>query len=298
MPTGGRLGVETVKKIKLGDDLEIFTTSVPEAEYIYREIFEEDCYLRHGGKLRADAVVLDVGGNIGMFSIYMRQRFPDATILSFEPVDPIRELMEKNLALNDVQVEIRPYGLSSEAREVTFTYFPHLPGNSTMYPRKLTRSLLKQMRLGLFVMEERGWVGGIFNIPLLGPFLFRRVAKYYWKPRKVISEVRTLSSVIDEEGLQRLDLVKIDVERSELDVLQGIEERHWDRIGRVVLEVSMLGEEVPRDRLDTISQLLEKQGFRVLVHQDDRLKEWQETIETKMGVDGRSDYTVYGWRED
>ena len=41
----------------------------------------------------------------------------------------------------------------------------------------------------------------------------------------VSAQLRTLSSVIAEEGIDRIDLLKINVEKSELDVLLGLEPR-------------------------------------------------------------------------
>ena len=50
-------------------------------------------------------------------------------------------------------------------------------------------------------------------------------------------ELRTLASVIEDEPLDRVDLLKIDVERAELDVLRGIDEEGWPAIEQIVAEV-------------------------------------------------------------
>jgi hypothetical protein len=50
--------------------------------------------------------------------------------------------------------------------------------------------------------------------------------------------VRTLSGVIREHGVQRIDLLKIDVEGAETDVLAGLEEYHWPLVRQMAMEIS------------------------------------------------------------
>src|SRR5262249_8164805 len=75
--------------------------------------------------------------------------------------------------------------------------------------------------------------------------------------------VTTLSAVIAAHRIGRIDLLKIDAERSEWDVLVGIEEADWPKIGQVVLEVHDGAEAVGR-----ITDLLAARGFAVAVEQD------------------------------
>ena len=46
----------------------------------------------------------------------------------------------------------------------------------------------------------------------------------------------TVSDVIDSHDLERVGLLKVDVERAELAVLRGIRPEHWRRIRQVVME--------------------------------------------------------------
>ena len=63
--------------------------------------------------------------------------------------------------------------------------------------------------------------------------------------------LKTLSEVMREEQIERIDLLKIDVESSELDVLAGIEEEDWPRIKQIAIEVHS------RSILESVSSLLE-----------------------------------------
>src|SRR5262249_51159286 len=83
------------------------------------------------------------------------------------------------------------------------------------------------------------------------------------RSRSITCEFRTLSEVIDEEGIETIDLVKIDVEKSELEVLGGIRAEHWPRIRQMIVEVHSLG-----GRLDAVTALLRTSGFEVTVDRD------------------------------
>lgn len=51
------------------------------------EVILDDCYKLESWQkcLRADATILDIGGNVGLFSLAARQAFPEAGIYSYEP---------------------------------------------------------------------------------------------------------------------------------------------------------------------------------------------------------------------
>ena len=84
-----------------------------------------------------------------------------------------------------------------------------------------------------------------------------------------VCTMTTVSDIIHRHGLSHVSLLKIDVERAELDVLTGIAESDWQRISQVVLEVHDV-----QDRLHQVKQLLtEKAGFTsMIVTQDEQLK--------------------------
>ena len=84
-------------------------------------------------------------------------------------------------------------------------------------------------------------------------------------------KLRRLSDVIREQGVERIDLLKVDVQRAELDVLRGIDETDWPKIRQVVMEVHDAPGEATEGRLGEISGLLARRGFAVEVEQDSLL---------------------------
>ena len=77
----------------------------------------------------------------------------------------------------------------------------------------------------------------------------------------------TLSEVMREHGVERIDLLKVDVEKSEADVLAGIAEADWPKVRQAVVEVHDLG-----DRLDRLVSLFGEHGFRVELEQEERYR--------------------------
>ena len=49
-----------------------FQTSI-----IYKEVFEDEVYLKHGITLEDGAVVFDVGANIGLFTLFAQPQVSD-----------------------------------------------------------------------------------------------------------------------------------------------------------------------------------------------------------------------------
>lgn len=54
----------------LPNGLEVSIVSTLDLDFLYREIYEQMLYVQHGIQLREGGVVLDCGGNIGLFSLF------------------------------------------------------------------------------------------------------------------------------------------------------------------------------------------------------------------------------------
>ncbi|WP_236952138.1 FkbM family methyltransferase [Kibdelosporangium phytohabitans] len=77
--------------------------------------------------------------------------------------------------------------------------------------------------------------------------------------------LRRTSSVIAETGVRRIDLLKIDLQRAELDVLRGIDPVRWPLIRQVAMGVHGEAGLPMAGRVDTVRALLSGQGFDVQV---------------------------------
>ncbi|MER5214834.1 FkbM family methyltransferase [Streptomyces sp. NPDC002838] len=224
-----------------------------ETDFLYREIFTENAYFRHGITLPAGAVVVDVGANIGMFTLRAARHSPGARVIAVEPVAELAEAVALNAELHQVDATVLHHALGSAEGETEFTFYPN---NSVMSGRFADTcedvAVLKGYLLTGHNAEK-------------GTQLDRLVADRMRAEHRRV-RVTTLARVADELGLQRIDLLKIDVEKAEAEVLEGIGDALWPRIERIVMEVHDVD-----GRLDAVLKELRSRGFDVAHDQDPRL---------------------------
>lgn len=239
-------------RFRLPNDLWVAHLSHEQTSAIYREIFEQEIYLRHGVGLGPGACVLDVGANIGLFTLFVASRSPGARIFSFEPIPPTHRVLAANVELYGLGARALPYGISDREEVAELTFYPQMAGLS-----------------GRFAADDEAVTRAIVRT-----WLDRQGASESARPAQeevdaAVAEMlasethrcqlRPLSAVIAELGLERIDLLKIDVEKSELAVLAGIAGDDWAKIDQIVLEVHSL------ELLGRTQEILERQGYEVAV---------------------------------
>ena len=69
-----------------------------ETEYIYNEIFVQQAYLRHGVTIRDGDCIVDVGANIGLFTVFASRLARDLRIVACEPNPAAFACLEANAA--------------------------------------------------------------------------------------------------------------------------------------------------------------------------------------------------------
>ena len=89
-PTVEEPGSPAERLLPLQNGWTIACQSQMEAEHIYEDIFDKKIYLRHGVTLRDGACVFDVGGNIGLFTLFVHHKCQDPKTYTFEPTPPRR----------------------------------------------------------------------------------------------------------------------------------------------------------------------------------------------------------------
>ncbi len=223
--------------VELGDGLQVYTQSVLETRYIYDEIFQQGCY--SGLQLPDSPLVFDVGGNIGMFVLFIKDKYPGAEVISFEPMPDSIELFGKNMELHGLDdVTLHRTALGSKPEEgVTFSFFPMLPANSTRYPE-----IKEQPKAQMAQMSDRA------------------LADQMYFAQEVTVDVERLAAYLPED--RDIDLLKVDVEGAEADVLLGIDAAQWPRIRQAVVEVADLD-----DQLERVCGILRSNGFEVTPQQ-------------------------------
>jgi DUF1009 family protein len=104
-------------------------------------------------------------------------------------------------------------------------------------------------------------------------FLRERVVKssirMMYKGEKVPCQIRTLSEIIEENNIEKIDYLKVDAENYERQFLAGILDEDWEKIQQIAMEIHehIKGGE---NLLEEINELLEKKGFKVILDKESR----------------------------
>lgn len=234
-----------------------------ETDFLYEEMFELEAYFRHGVELRAGDTVFDVGANIGLFTLAAHLAAPDVRVHAFEPNPTVCALARANAALYGVAATLHNTGLAAAPGRAAFTFYPGFSFLSGLHADRAADADVVRS----FVRKHEGEDGAGFAPDLLEELLEDRLAS-----RTLEVALDTLSHVMAREGVERIDLLKINVEKSEAQVLAGIRAEDWPKIRQVALELHDMD-----GRLDAVVALLKAQGFSVTVEQDWRLEESAKT---------------------
>ena len=244
---------------ELPNGLKVFHQNLSETEFLYREIFEEDAYLRHGISLPEDACVFDVGANIGLFALSIAFRRPKATILAFEPIPPVCETLRLNARLYGLEVSVFEVALASTNGRASLSHYP----NATIISGRFADPMADREAVRRYLLARLTDADARVTDADITDILDQRLGTEPFDCR-----TQTLSQIIREQRIERIDLLKIDVEKSEFDVLLGLEPEHWPLVRQIVLEVHDI-----EGRLEHVRQMLGRAGFEVVVEQDSLLAE-------------------------
>ncbi len=230
-------------------------------DYISSQIFWMGKYSYHQLTflekfLRPDMVFLDVGANQGEFTFFAAKRLKYGDVIAFEPVNQLFNRLEENLNLNTFKnIILVPKGLSNQVSKT---------------------SIYQSQELKQYGLRNEG-------VATLYP------QSNFTKAEEV--ELTTLDLFISENSeIQRIDLIKIDIEGGELFALQGarktINKFRPIILMEVNLETIQAAGYTPKELLDYMEEL----GYRYeLIFRHSRLAKGGQTrpisLEKLSGID-------------
>ena len=185
-----------------------------ETLFLYDELIKRRIYFRNGIAPVVDGYIVDVGANTGMFLLSVFEMLRGARWKSFVAIEPCEKnsiLFRKNAMAQGIEeYELIPCALGERDGRATMTYFPAMPGNTTM---KFAEK---------YALQKRSQHPAFFD----GRETFD-------------CSLMTLESALKKSkaNIPRIDLLKIDVEGSELYVLKGISKTVWGIVLQIVVEV-------------------------------------------------------------
>lgn len=150
-----------------------------------------------------NAIVLDIGANIGLFSAFLVKKQPSATVYAFEPYKKILPILEHNTAAKNVTIV--KSAVTNHNGQVSFF---------TSDASDQTGSLIED------------------NVRLFGEK----------SPTKVTIDAMTLDHFLAQHNIDKVDLLKIDIQGEEYKALSNNPET-LRKIDQILVEVILTEED-------------------------------------------------------
>ena len=247
----------------LQNGTEIAHLKIYETEYLYKEIFVEKTYAKHGISFKPGDVVIDIGGNIGMFSLFAISQCNDLRIFSCEPSPVAYEVLKKNLALYAPTATVLPVGISNNDGEGNFVFYPNSSVWSGFHTDiKEDGEALKQS-IQNEVTKRFGNIDKEVMLEHVNTMLNDRLQKQTYRV-----QLRSLSSIMREHQIDKIDLLKVDAEKCEWDILNSISDKEWPKIHQVIVEVH----DKAGSTASKIANMLQDKGFELAVVEEEMLQ--------------------------
>eukprot|EP00048_Salpingoeca_helianthica_P010359 m.148949 g.148949 ORF g.148949 m.148949 type:complete len:312 (-) comp15063_c6_seq1:34-969(-) len=265
------------------------TNAREEAEFLHNEVFVQRAYLQGGLTLKDGDCIVDVGANIGLFSLFCAHEKKDLVLVAVEPAREVFELLRLNLqsvrAHNTVILEHCALVDEHTSGNVRLTYFPSCPGESTRHPAERTHqrhvlaahSAKELENLEKIIVDSRvelvGKELGESALESLGDERAKRLKtdcedgegdRAGSEAPGLVESVAamSLSALLAKHSIPVVDFLKIDCEGDELNVLLGLEDTDAARVRQIAVEVHDTD-----GRLERVCERLASWGFVVAVAQ-------------------------------
>jgi FkbM family methyltransferase len=225
----------SMQRMRLGD-LDISHRDVFERDikYIYDEIFLGAAYDHPHIKLSERPTILDVGANVGFYSIWAARKYRPRLLLAYEASPTTYECLVENVGRHV---------------EVTAT-------TASCFNRAVSRVAGQELTL-----NQPPWNSG-FSTLVDGsklPWVDELRGKGELITHKVQST--TVSQEIAAHGLTTIDVLKIDVEGHFVEVLEGIAVTDLPKVRNIVLEAEY-ADELGQSR-ESLCERLRGMGYSV-----------------------------------
>jgi FkbM family methyltransferase len=166
----------------------------------FKEIFFENAYVV--GQQREleepDPVIIDIGANVGFFSIFMLSRYANSTLYAYEPVDTNFRHLQRNRNLNPGRnLNCFRAAVSDHRGAISLQLDP-----------------VDQFTTSATTIHRTDASLSLVEVPCIG-----------------------LNDIFTDNGIERCHLLKLDCEGSEYKILYGAGTECLARIDRMVIEV-------------------------------------------------------------
>lgn len=247
------VATEAECKIDLGDGSSLWLATPQQqaaARFVVNEIFKKRRYERPGFQIRPTDTVVDIGANMGIFVLWAARQATQGKVVAIEPtsaIDALRLNVERNGLTNvyPVQAACGPDGGTFEI--ITYPGFNIVNHHAGWKPKFWTRVFIKLL-----------------------------YGRYQSEPVVERASVKSLRTIFDEAGVERVNYLKCDCEGGEYEIFRGLDDATFARIDKIAMEFH---EYSPGQHRSVLIELLERHGFQVEVE-----KSWFEYTFMKYGM--------------
>jgi len=187
----------------------------------FKEIFMDECYLAGLERdISPEATVVDIGANAGYFSLFAAAKFPHSRIFSYEPVPVNYAQLQHNRDLNSSKhIKCYSQAVAGGSGEISLSF-------DTSDSFTTSATMFKPTNVG-----EKS-----LRVPCV-----------------------SLQTVMDENGITKCDLLKMDCEGAEYDILYNCPGDYLQRIDQIAMEVHRGEKE--NQNIDALEAFFRQQGF-------------------------------------
>ena len=244
---------------------EIYCLNETETRMILDEIFVQKFYLQEGISISPGDIVLDVGANIGAFTLFAAQH--GARVYAYEPIPATFELLQRNILLHGFEkiAHARNIGLSDRAEEKVMFHYPGASVLDSWTARDAHRDLMVENWeevLEVFKTADPDIYQAIRRLgtkTLQQNAVREQLKKLFASTVEIECKFDTLSGAFAKEDIHSIGLMKLDAELADWEILTGVEPEDWSRIGQVAMEVHQSSD------IEPISKFLTQRGFNHVV---------------------------------
>jgi len=220
---------ESFKALKLS----VIDHRKADTRYVYNEVFVSQIYHHSEMRLSKEPVIMDVGANIGIYTIWAQRQYKPKAIYCYEASPLTFACLKDN-------VQRVAGGHSTDIYAI----------NSAIARSDGQRLLLHQSTKAsaistLLEPTNVGWIGEAFK-------------RHELETHMVTTS--TVSTEMEKNQLTVVDILKIDVEGYFFEVLKGVKADDYPKIRNIVLEADYLPE--TGINADDVDDLLKSNGYR------------------------------------
>ena len=118
------------------------------------DTYEDSDFSMIAKLIKPGHTVLDIGGNIGFYSLSLAKQFPTSQFHAFEPLPKTFAQLKRNLEMNNLKnVNIYNFGFSNEKNTLTFYFYPEGSGNASS-ARLSDRDSVEEVTCSVITVDE------------------------------------------------------------------------------------------------------------------------------------------------